>query len=456
MLTNEPYYILSANLIGLAFIVVTTRGPFSYERSAGKETVRYNPGGVSTSLSHLMQKEGGTWICWGDGNNDKQHPDEISGNYRIIRVFINDRERRGFYDDYSNSTLWPLFHYFRERIKYPKSAFLMYRKVNHDFLEAVKKVYSPGDTIWIHDYQLTLLPAMIRSEIPDARIVFTWHIPWVSGEFFSSLPESEEIIKSLCTSNCITFHTELYVRNFLDSVSQITGESESVRGKVHSIPLGIDYSYYHRKSEALQRSPFHGDQKAIFSVDRMDYTKGLTSRVNAIETLLEEHPDLSGKFVYYMAVSPSRTHVREYRTFKSDLEMHIGRINGRFSTFSWVPIMYMNKKLPESSLIGFYRFSHVALITPLFDGLNLVSKEFVASSRDGVLIISKFAGSASQLTGAIKVNPNSRAEMAQAIYTALNMEPEERRTRLEQMKKDVSRHNSTWWIRRIKEVSRRG
>ncbi len=439
----------------MAYIVVTTRAPFSHERSSGKETVRFSTGGVSTSLRMIVGREGGTWVCWGDGSNDRAYPEEIKDNVRIGRVFIGSRERRGFYEGYSNSTLWPLFHYFRDRLKFSRKNFLTYRKVNQDFLEAIKKVYRPGDTVWIHDYQLALLPGLVRKEFPDAGIIFTWHIPWVTGEFFSMLPESEEILRSICSSSFVTFHTGLYVRNFFDSMDQILGSHDSMKGRAFSIPLGIDYAYYQKKSEGIHKSPFAGDQKAIFSVDRMDYTKGLTERANAIETLLETHPELIGKFVYYMAVSPSRTNVKEYQTFKRDLEMSIGRINGRFSSVSWVPIVYMNKKLSDNLLIAFYRFSQVALITPLFDGLNLVSKEFIASSRDGVLIISKFAGSASQLNGAIKVNPNSRLELAESIHSALNMGAEERRVRLEMMKKEVSRHDSAWWSRRIRDLARK-
>lgn len=439
----------------MSYIVVTTRSPFSHEKVGSKETIKQSTGGVSTSLRLLMEKEGGTWICWGDGNNDRNYLEERLENFRIVRVLVSGNDRKGFYEGYSNSTLWPLFHYFRERIVYNSSTFESYQRVNRQFLDSIIRAYSPGDTIWVHDYQLSLLPGMIREAIPESTVVFTWHIPWVSGEFFSSLPESEQIVRSISSADIITFHTSLYMRNFLDSVEQLTGESDTVRPKVHSVPLGIDYSYYHKKSEDVHKSPFESQQMVLFSIDRMDYTKGLLSRVNAIEYLLQEHPDLAGKFVYYLVVSPSRTQVWEYRVYRRELEMRIGRLNGRFSTVSWVPIVYMNKRISDQSLMAFYRFSQVALITPLFDGLNLVAKEFVASSRDGVLIISKFAGSSEYLDGAVKVNPNSREDLAEAIYSAFRMSPEERRTRLEKMKREVSRHNSSWWVRRIRELSRK-
>lgn len=439
----------------MRFIVATARSPFSHERVEEKDVIRHNVGGVATALRRVMIKSGGTWICWGDGTHDRDYPEEYVDGYKLVRVFLDKNEKRGFYDEYSNRTLWPLFHYFRDRIKFKPKSFEQYVNVNRKFAEKIVQHHHEDAVIWVHDYQLSLVPGMLKMMLPDAFIATTWHIPWVAGEFFSLLPRSRELFNSLSQSDLIMFHTDLYSRNFVNTQTEQSPALPDLKSRVVTIPLGIDEKYY-SKAEKTENHISNKERKVIFSIDRLDYTKGLVHKVFAIEELLRKHPDLEGRFVYVMFVTPSRTSVREYQVMKSELEMNIGRVNGKFGTMDWMPILYIYRKVTDSTLKLHYRTADAALITPLMDGLNLVAKEFVAASENGVLIISRFAGASHDLKQALVVNPYNRSEVAESIYRALNMSASEKRIRLMSLKHTVWRKDVNWWIERVeKEVNKR-
>lgn len=444
----------------MTYLIVTSRCPISHEKTHNKEVVRKNVGGVASALKLLMEKEGGVWVCWGDGKLDHEYSVEDMGKYKIVRVMMNPREKKGFYDQYANGTLWPLFHYFRERIKFTRDGFRHYKTINERFKDTILKYLEPGMKIWIHDYQLTLLPGMLRKGGARNFILFTWHIPWVASEFFSILPEAEEIMNSMTKSNMLTFHTPLYTSNFKESAHKILGRPLDGNNKLFSISLGIDDAYYRkRKSGNLKLKSLEG-MKMIFSIDRLDYTKGLINRVLAIENMLDRFPEYSGKFVYVMIVTPSRTSVSEYQSLKRELEMTIGRVNGAYGNISWAPIIYMYRKVTDRTLMSYYSNADIALITPLMDGLNLVSKEYVAVTETGSLIISQFAGASYDLrAGALVINPYNIPEMADAILYSLNMSKEETLRRLALMKENVHGRNLDWWLKEIEEtaeISRNG
>lgn len=430
-------------------LIVTSRCPITHDSVNGKDVIRQNAGGVATALRRALSEEGGTWVCWGDGKLDGEHPVEDFEGYRIVRVALSQKEKRGFYDNYSNGTLWPLFHYFRTRIKFTPDGFDQYTNVNRKFRDRVMEFVDNDVNVWIHDYQLALLPGMLREAGMKNHITFTWHIPWVSEEFFSILPESREIIGSLCKSDLVTFHTKLHKRHFINSARRLLGQVAASKPRVASIPLGIDRDYYSSESAKPLGISNIGKRKVIFSIDRLDYTKGLTNRVMAIDALLRKHRDLTDKFVYLMVVNPSRTTVQEYKEMKKEVEMNVGRVDGKYSTLAWRPIIYMYRKITDNLLRSLYRRADVAFIVPLMDGLNLVSKEFVAANDHGVMIISKFAGAAAELNGALKVNPYDINDMADALYTALNMREEEIQGRLSQLKHIVEYHDLNWWIRSV-------
>ncbi len=434
----------------MTYLIVTSRCPFSHDKSHNKKSTNKNVGGVASALKFLIEKEGGVWICWGDGKADADYQVENMGNYKIVRIILNQKEKKGFYDDYSNGTLWPLFHYFRERIRFTPHGFRHYRQVNEKFKDKILKHLNPEMKIWIHDYQLTLLPGMLRKAGVRNFVMFTWHIPWVASEFFSILPESEEILQSMSKSDMITFHTPLYTNNFRSSVQRILKINKNGNNWLHSISLGIDTSYYSRENASNVRVKSLEGRKMIFSIDRLDYTKGLVNRVLAIENMLDRFPEYSGKFAYVMIVTPSRTSVTEYQALKKELEMTIGRVNGEYGNISWAPIIYMFRKISDRTLMSYYSHADIAVITPLMDGLNLVSKEFVSVTENGALIISQFAGSSYDLRGgALVVNPNNITEMADALLYSLNMRKEEVQRRLSVMKENVLSRNLDWWIREI-------
>ncbi|WP_010917512.1 alpha,alpha-trehalose-phosphate synthase (UDP-forming) [Thermoplasma volcanium] len=427
----------------MRYVIASSRCPFSHDVVMGRELVKENVGGVATALKRAISKHGGTWICWGDGKADNRYVNEDVGTYKIKRIILTPQEKRGYYDMYSNRTLWPLFHYFRERVQYTDNGYETYRKVNEKFAEEILNNTSQEDIVWVHDYQLSLVPGILRQKGLKNRIIFTWHIPWVSREMFETLTESDEIKESVGSADFITFHTDLYRKNF-ESLFE-----NRKHGKSIAVPLGIDYRYFEKAKSSQIKSYALKDKIMLFSIDRLDYTKGLTNRVLSIERLIRNHPETSGKFVYVMIVTPSRTSVSDYVSMKRELEMNIGRVNGEFGTISWMPILYMYRKISDHSLVSYYKSADIALITPLIDGLNLVSKEFIASTEKGILVLSKFAGASNCLRGALIVNPNSPDEVADAIYKAMNMERKEADERLLKMKAIVKARDTDWWIKRI-------
>ena len=431
--------------------IVTSRAPFSYRTQGGKNIRVPNVGGVATALNSVLRRYGGRWVCWGDSRIDRAHEEEDVEGYTIRRIYLTDKEKLGFYNSYSNRVLWPLFHYFRNNIKLDATGFKYYYIANEKFADAIMEKIDSKTTIWIHDYQLMMVPSILRNMGINNNIIFSWHIPWVSPEFFSILPEGKFLARSVAKANLITFHIRLYEKNFRNTL-----EYNNINLVSHlrtlAVPLGIDTKLY---KPLTGKHGLHHMKKVsiIFSIDRMDYTKGLIQRVKAIDKVLSYRRDLAGKFVYLMNVTPSRAGIPEYDEIKRQLEMEIGRVNGLYSTSTWVPIIYMYRKIPFKSLLTLYSNGDIALITPLVDGLNLVSKEFVATTRKGVLVLSKFAGSADGLKGALIVNPNNINEIASSIVRALEMSSEERKLRLEKMKKYVIRKNSNWWYRRIINVA---
>ena len=302
----------------MSYIIVTSRSPYSYDKIRGKIYKRLNIGGVAIVLNDLITEEGGTWVCWGDGSADQDYMEEDNGKFRIFRVILSVPERRGFYDEYSNSTLWPLFHYFREKIQHDQKYFRMYSKVNSLFAESIKRaIRNTDEIIWIHDYQLSLVPGFLRDLGVVNPIIFTWHIPWVSREFYSILPERNQLLKSISSADSITFHTKEYRTNFRDSYESLIGDPKNLDKKLHYYPLGIDYKSY-EDIERYRKLPKPMERlKIIFSIDRLDYTKGLIARVKAIESLLKTNPELSQKFMYLMIVTPSRTNVGHFYYLKA-------------------------------------------------------------------------------------------------------------------------------------------
>jgi trehalose 6-phosphate synthase/phosphatase len=408
------------------------------------------------------------WIGWpGDlFRFDSAQRARIENQLRDLRtvpVHLTASEISRYYEGFSNSVLWPLFHYITDKIQ--RDAWKSWRtfmEVNWRFAQSVSEQYRPGDLIWVHDYQLALVPGILRRLIPDARIGFFLHIPFPSSEVFRILPWRAEILRGLLGADLVGFHTHSYLRHFERTVLHVLNlESDGERIfdgdrqiRLGVFPMGVDFDYFSRlasdpavvKEFSYMREK-SGERKLIVGVDRLDYTKGLARRMLAFERLLERDPSLRKKVRFIQVVVPSRMKVDSYASLRLELDEIVGRINGAYASATSVPIHYMYRSVPLKQLVALYRAADVMLVTPLRDGMNLVAKEFVASreDNDGVLILSEFAGASAELAESIQVNPYDLDHVALSIRRALSMPAEERRTRMQALRRRVQAYNCYHW-----------
>lgn len=448
-------------------IIVSNRLPVTAKQE--EEGVHFVPsvGGLATGLRSVHASGEGAWVGWPGIASETLRGIEAAvrrdlADQHCVPVFLSGRDVRDYYGGFSNRTIWPLFHYFTQHATYDRLHWDAYRRVNEGFAAAVAEVAQPGDTIWVQDYHLMLVPALIRARLPEVRIGFFLHIPFPSYEVFRLLPWRQEILEGLLGADLVGFHTYDYVGHFLDAVHAILGRghvSGDVEGgeravRAEAFPMGIDYDGFRTAAEApaarreVGRIKGHvGSRKVILSVDRLDYTKGVLERLEAFDLFLTENPSWRERVTLILLLVPSRTRVEEYRDLKRQIDERVGRINGRHGSVGWVPIWYLYRSVPFERLVALYRAADVALVTPLRDGMNLVAKEYVASKGDGdgVLILSEFAGAAQELGEALLVNPNDVPGMAGAIRDALEMAKPERVERLRRMGERVSGHTVEGW-----------
>lgn len=447
--------------------IISNRLPISIEREDGKLLVKQSIGGLATGLGSLYRSHDCTWTGWPGisvekGSKEEDEVNRLTKEELCNPVHLTSADINKYYHGFSNATLWPLFHYFRSRVTCNSKQWKAYINVNRKYLEALHKVYKPGDTIWVHDYHLLLLPAMLREEFPDATIGFFNHIPFPSYEIFRALPWRRELLEGMLGADLIGFHTYDYVRHFLECVDRILGyrhtHGEISAGnhliKVDSFPMGIDYNIFQNavSEKTVQdeikkiRQTYEG-YKLLLSFDRLDYTKGIIRRLKAFDTFLKRNPEYHGKVVLILIAVPSRTAVSHYRQLKKQVDGLVGSITGRYGTLDWTPIRYFYDTLPFESLIATYHVADVALVTPLRDGMNLMAKEFLATRTDGsgVLILSEMAGASSELGEAIVINPFNRNEFVEAIETALSMPAEEQVSRNRQMQERLKRYQVEDW-----------
>uniref|UniRef100_UPI0006E3A302 bifunctional alpha,alpha-trehalose-phosphate synthase (UDP-forming)/trehalose-phosphatase n=1 Tax=Hymenobacter sp. AT01-02 TaxID=1571877 RepID=UPI0006E3A302 len=379
-------------------------------------------------------------------------------------VFLTEAEIRDFYEGFSNSTLWPTFHYFSQYATYEQAHWEAYVAVNEKFCQAVLALAGPDDTIWVHDYQLLLLPEMLRRARPECTIGFFLHIPFPSYEMIRVLPWGAELLQGMLGADLIGFHTYSYMRHFLSAVSQMLGyssqngqiETPSRTVLVDAFPMGIDYQRYEttaasaeaKRHEAEYREALR-EVRVILSIDRLDYTKGIAQRLRAFEVLLQRYPEWREQVSLIMLVVPSRDQVAQYAALKEEIDELVGRINSQYRTITWNPIHYFYRSFPLEELSSLYRLAEVALVTPMRDGMNLVAKEFIASKADqrGVLILSERAGAARELSDAIIINPTDTNQLAEAMHEALVMPEEEQVQRMAALQSLVRQYNVFAWTK---------
>ena len=450
-------------------LIVSNRLPVAIKKKEDGMTIQSTVGGLATGLQSFYQSYDSIWIGWCGISSDNLTSTErtyiqetLMEDFRNHSVFLSSEDIASYYLGFCNNTIWPLFHYFTNYAVYDKAEWRSYENVNRLFCDAVAQVAHPGDIIWLHDYHLMLLPSLLRQRLPDATIGFFLHIPFPSSEIYRTLPWRKEILEGLLGADLIGFHTFDYVRHFLSAVRQILGFEHNLGNifarerviKVDAFPMGIDYEKFEEAPEdpavkediekILERTY---ERKIILSIDRLDYTKGILHRLEAFDHFLDNNPEYTEKVVLILSATPSRVGVETYQLLKRQLDEKVGRINGDHGTIGWVPVWYQFKSHPFHTLIALYRSAHVALVTPLRDGMNLIAKEFIATKVDGkgVLILSELAGAARELGESLVVNPNNKEEVADAIKRALCMSEEEQIERNSRMQDRIRRYNVTKW-----------
>jgi trehalose 6-phosphate synthase/phosphatase len=437
-------------------IIVSNRLPFTVTHDSGGIRFEESVGGVASGLRALLfssktslsQVSEYIWVGWPGSTIAPEAQAAVRakalGEFGCHPVFLSGEDFEKFYEGFCNKTIWPLFHYFPSSARYEQNYWLQYKQVNKAFCAALLEIVQPNDVLWIHDYHLMLLPDFMRQALPRLRIGFFLHIPFPQFEIFRMLPAQwrREILQGLLGADFIGFHTHDYTEYFLRSVQRLLGREHRMGlltlgnriVRVGAAPMGIDFDKFHDAagSEDVQAvgrelQKTLGDCKVVLSVDRQDYSKGILQRLEGFEAMLDLNPEWRGKVTLLMVVVPSRIGIADYEGMKKQIEELVGRINGKFATIGWNPIIYQYRALPFNTLVAMYAMGHVGLVTPLRDGMNLVAKEYVATRLDrrGVLVLSEMAGSAKELPEAILINPNNREEVAAALKQALEMDAQE-------------------------------
>lgn len=449
-------------------IIVSNRLPYSIKKINGKLEIHTSSGGLVSAIQSMQNENKITWVGAADFTQEDWEEYKtlnIKQQIEIVPLFLEKDTESLYYNGFSNSLLWPLFHYFTTIAEYNESHYAAYKNVNAVFSAAIKKIALPGDIVWVHDYHLMLVPGMLHEGDKKIHSSFFLHIPFPAYEIVKLIPEEwrREILNSLIHADVVGFHTKEYCNHFRNALSFFMGiecvnNCISKNGQITLVkdyPISIDYQKFNSgfddKEVVKQRKQVHkkySGVKIIFSLDRLDYTKGVLNRLQAFEKLLENHPELHEKVVFIINVIPSRETISQYAERKRLIEENTSRINGLFCTLQWQPIIYQYRSLTFQQLLSCYTSCDVALVTPLRDGMNLVAKEFAASRKDcrGSLILSEFAGAANELEGALLVNPNDIHLMEVAMVEAIHLTESEQKKRMKKMQTVIQKNDINKWM----------
>ncbi|NLZ94233.1 MAG: bifunctional alpha,alpha-trehalose-phosphate synthase (UDP-forming)/trehalose-phosphatase [Bacteroidales bacterium] len=451
----------------MKLIILSNRLPVKIKKNENNEfIISPSEGGLATGLGSLDTDTEKIWIGWPgihtDDESEKQEITKRLNNLNFYPVFLSEEQIELYYEGYSNSVIWPLCHYFYSYIDYNAEYWEAYQEVNKMFAEAAFPLIDDEDIIWVQDYQLMLLPALIREQRSKVSIGYFHHIPFPSYELFRLLPKRETVLNGLLGADLIGFHTHDYMRHFISAiyrVLQLESRLDEIQLSdrvvhVDTFPMGINYDHYHDtvlkpsvKEKITELRKKIGDHSIILSVDRLDYSKGILHRLIGFSQFLENNPEYLGKVSLIMIVVPSRDQVEMYADLKIKIDELIGNINGQYSDLGWTPVHYFYRSFEFEELVALYHTADVGLVTSLRDGMNLVAKEYIATkhSNTGVLILSELAGAAIELTDALIINPNDADEIEEAIYKALTMDDDEKTRRLDRMKQRISTHTVEKW-----------
>ncbi|MBI9057056.1 MAG: bifunctional alpha,alpha-trehalose-phosphate synthase (UDP-forming)/trehalose-phosphatase [Labilibaculum sp.] len=457
--------------------IVSNRLPVSINVENDNIELTPSVGGLATGMRSVYKEYNGKWIGWpglASDDLDEDLTNRIEDKLveeDCVSVHLSKEEIDLYYDGFSNRAIWPLFHYFAQYIDYDPELWDAFVSVNQKFADKALETIEEGDTIWIHDYQLLLVPEMIKSKKPGVTVGFFLHIPFPSFEVFRILPWRKELIQGMLGADLIGFHTFDYQRHFFSSVRRLMGYEISFN-QIHiedriiivdSFPMGIDYNKFRDAATQTFQKPLQEksklhrelekyflvspDRKLILSIDRLDYSKGIPNRLRAFSKFLEEYPEFIGKVTLIMLAVPSRGTVEHYINLKKEVDELVGNVNGKFGSINYTPVWYFYRSLPFENLIELYSSCDVALVTPVRDGMNLVAKEYVASrtNRTGVIILSEMAGVSKEMGEAIMINPNNIKEIADAINQALTMPLDEQRERMIYLQDRIKRYDVFKW-----------
>lgn len=431
------------------------------------ETITPSAGGLVQAVEGFRAEYDFQWIGWAgatveDPEAQKKISTELQERFGYTPLFLTEDAVADYYTGFSNSSLWPLLHYLPSYASYDRRWFEAYINVNGTFAQVMVSRAKPGDMVWVHDYHLMLLPALLREQRPDLKIGFFLHTPFPSYEIFRCHPNRRELLEGLLGADLIGFHTSSYVRHFRSTVQRVLGlssEINTIHTESHTVSIGVyPISIPSEKFETEMTSEAYQSQlaeyrriyegrKIVLSVERLDYTKGVPRRLDAIERFLIESGRRDVVFIFISI--PSRESVPAYQDLRRDIEMKVSKINGELSTIRNAPIHFIHQSVDFSQLCALYSLADVAMVTPLVDGMNLVAKEYLICQREneGVLILSEFAGAAQELPQAMIVNPYNIEQMAHAIQQALEMPQQERERRMAPMRRRVQRYNAQRWAR---------
>lgn len=458
--------------------VVSNREPYMHviEDTTGNARCIKPASGVVTAIDPILKACGGTWIAHGSGNADRKFvnsknklavpPDD--NRYILKRVWLTKSEEEGYYYGFSNEGLWPLCHITHTRPIFREPDWQMYKKVNQKFADAIlEELPAKNPFVFIQDYHFTLLPKMIKEKQPNATIALFWHIPWPNPEIFATCPYQKEILDGMLDSDLIGFHVQFHCNNFLDTAnrfleSRVDTEKFSIvrAGKetfVRAFPISVDscmgedINRHSAKIEELSKEFELDDKIVAVGVERIDYTKGLVEKMYAVDRFLEKYPQYRGKFVLIQLAAPSRAHIKRYHDLMGEIEEAVEKVNWKHSDGNWKPIIYLKKHFSPEEIKPYYALANICVVSALHDGMNLVAKEYVISNKklDGVLILSRFTGAARELTDAVQINPYSVEEFADAVKFAVEMPVDERKRRMDNMRKIVTENNIYRWAGNI-------
>ncbi|MBI5250193.1 MAG: trehalose-6-phosphate synthase [Desulfomonile tiedjei] len=455
-------------------VIVSNRLPVVMEHNDTGWFVRPSSGGLVTALAPVLRDRGGIWIGWPGTSSEIDLTEPLAigtrtAGYSLKPVSLTPQEVQNFYFGFANEVIWPLFHDLQGSCNFDPDYWATYQEVNFKYAEVTAETAGKGDYIWVHDYHLMCLGRALRQLGVNSLIGFFLHIPFPPLDIFLKLPWRFQILRALLEFDLIGLQTLRDYRNFLQCIRavikdvrvQLNGRIATIRFgerglRVGAFPISIDYKAFAREAvseEVTERSRHIHEElpkrHIVLGVDRLDYTKGIPHKLDAFRRLLTQHPELREQITLVQVVVPSRETIPKYQDLKMEIERMVGEINGLFTVWGWAPIIYIFRSLDRDELIAYYRASEIALVTPLKDGMNLVSKEFCASSveEECVLILSEFAGAAAQLqNGALLVNPYDTELVADAIHRAFSMNRVDRKYRMHKLRKKIRENDVFHWV----------